>query len=299
MKLPTRAEWEAEGKVYAERRGCSGDDAAALSCLRDKAADSLIPELPPSAPGGIMFPDLDAKEWGANNAGTLGSVDGKLIVEQPIDSYSAGRFRRVPLIVGSNAREASVFLTGATAFSDAASLMAALTRTYGASAARIAAQYPVAKYSSANDAAIELAGDSVFVCSAYATAQLLSRHTDVFVYNWTRAIGVAPYSSYGPTHGVELAWVWDWWRPELLGAPASEDMLAARVADYWTHFAESGDPNGEGLPSWARYDEHEDPELTFDLEISSARGRRAERCALWNSVRAELWGDAYDPAQSR
>ena len=224
-------------------------------------------------------------------------MDGELIVEQPIESYKAGRFLRVPMIVGSNAREGSLFLNGATAFGDGASLMAALTRTYGDAAARIAAQYPVAKYSSANEAAIDLTGDSVFVCSAHTTAQLLSRHTDVFVYNWTRAVGVPPYSSYGATHAVELAWVWDWWRPELLGAPANESMLATQVADYWTRLAEFGDPNGEGLPTWPRYDASSDPELTLDLEIRTTQGRRAERCALWNDVRVGLWGDAWNLAR--
>jgi para-nitrobenzyl esterase len=297
LKLPSRTEWEAEGERYAAGKGCSGSDAAALECLRAKPVDALRPEQPASRPGGTLF-FSDASTWGANTGGTLGNVDGKLIGEQLIDSFTAGRFVRVPLIVGSNAREGSLFLSGASALPDEASLMAALSRTYGADAARIAAQYPVASYASANEAAIEMAGDSVFVCTAYVFARLASRHTDVFVYNWVRPVDVFPYSAYGPTHGIELAWVWDWWSA-ILGGAAQEVMLAKRVSDYWTGFAERGDPNGADQPDWPRYDEDSDPELTFDLSITPARGRRAERCALWSSVRATLWGDAWDPAKSR
>ena len=35
--------------------------------------------------------------------------------------------------------------------------------------------------------------------------------------------------------------------------PTPADLAAAKqVADYWTHFARTGDPNGNGLPVWPR-----------------------------------------------
>jgi para-nitrobenzyl esterase len=295
MKLPTLAEWEAEGVTLAEHKGCSGIDAAAISCLRSFDASALLPDALPSEPGGAVFVSAnpDAKRyWGANNTSSLGIVDGQLIVEQPIVSYREGRYVQGPMIIGSNAREGSAFVNGETGFTDEAQLSAALERTFGAQASRIAAQYPVSSYPSVNDAAVEIAGDSSFVCSAYTLARLASRRNDVFVYHWTRAAQILGLADLGATHAVELSWVWNWWTA-LLGGPSYEVALAERVADHWTTFAESGDPSVDSLSVWPSYDEQTDPELVLDLTAHPQQGQRAERCKLWLEVRAALWGDAW------
>ena len=293
VKLPTLSEWEAEGVTLAEQKGCSGS--AALSCLRKLDAKSLLPDALPAEPGGAVFTSAnpEAKRyWGANNSSSLGIVDGKLIATQPSVSYREGRYAQVPMIIGSNAREGSLFVSGETAFENEAQLTAALARTYGEQAARIAAQYPVASYPSVNDAAIEIAGDSAFKCSAYALARLTSRNNEVFVYHWTRAANIPGLADLGATHAVELAWVWNWWTA-LLGGPSYEVALARSVADHWTTFAERGDPNAENERVWPLYDEQTDPELVLDLSARTQQGQRAERCKLWQEVRVALWGDAW------
>jgi carboxylesterase type B len=109
----------------------------------------------------------------------------------------------------------------------------------------------------------------------------------VFVYHWSRAANILGLADLGATHGVELAWVWNWWSARL-GGPAYEVALAQRVADYWTGFAERGDPNATYQRVWPSYDEQTGPEIVLDLDVHTQEGRRAERCQFWLDVRAAL-----------
>ncbi len=43
---------------------------------------------------------------------------------------------------------------------------------------------------------------------------------------------------------------------------------------FWTNFARSGDPNGEGLPKWPRYDKDED---LIHLDKTVTSGPDAQR----------------------
>ena len=44
-------------------------------------------------------------------------------------------------------------------------------------------------------------------------------------------------------------------RVTRLGSPPRARTVAEQMAEYWTDFAKTGDPNGPGLPSWPRFSE--------------------------------------------
>ena len=46
-----------------------------------------------------------------------------------------------------------------------------------------------------------------------------------------------------------------------------DQKLAGRMSSYWVNFATSGDPNGEGLPSWVAYDTGAEPYLELGDEV--------------------------------
>jgi para-nitrobenzyl esterase len=59
------------------------------------------------------------------------------------------------------------------------------------------------------------------------------------------------------------------WRPE-------DRKLSEEMMEYWTNFAKSGDPNGEGMPQWPRFDQggsvlHLDNEITASPDTTRAR----------------------------
>jgi para-nitrobenzyl esterase len=286
VPVSTLAQGEADGEVFAASMGCSGDPAAVLSCLRAIPAEAIQPDDPPPAPGHPLLVPPEQRiplTQGSGDPALLAVVDGTFLVEQPLDALNAGRFAHVPMIIGTNAREAALFQQGADAFTDEAQYLQGLSAVFGGDADAIAARYPVAEYETANEAAIAVGTDFAFVCPARRLAQAVSRRADVFVYNWNRGAGFPPFAGLGPAHGVELVWVWDAWTA-WLGAPPDEVALADQVIGYWTSFASSGDPNADGRPSWPRYDEGTDPELVFDLQIATEAGRRKQRCNVWDEL---------------
>ncbi len=92
---------------------------------------------------------------------------------------------------------------------------------------------------------------------------------DVYLYEFARA--PVPLLM-GAFHAVELPYVFgtldlfSW-----LGVIRQADReLSAAMRGYWTRFAATGDPNGEGVPLWPRYDEASDLHLRLDSTISAA-----------------------------
>ncbi len=73
---------------------------------------------------------------------------------------------------------------------------------------------------------------------------------------WLYRFDVVPVSnpepSGGATHASERAYVFD--NLETVGRPMGvrDRETAAAMADYWTRFAATGDPNGGGRPEWPR-----------------------------------------------
>ena len=62
----------------------------------------------------------------------------------------------------------------------------------------------------------------------------------------------------------------------------ADRKLSADMQAYWTNFAKTGDPNGEGLPAWPRFDGKSRQYLEFvgDATIKLNRNQRREFCAL-------------------
>ena len=66
----------------------------------------------------------------------------------------------------------------------------------------------------------------------------------------------------------------------------SSNCCPTRMIGYWTQFARTGDPNGNGLPEWPRYDEggHVQSLAAGPDGVGGADMDREHRCGFWRSV---------------
>lgn len=60
----------------------------------------------------------------------------------------------------------------------------------------------------------------------------------------------SPFADWGAGHWAELDYVFDHLSQKPWAWSEADRALANLMATYWTNFAKSGDPNGDGLPAW-------------------------------------------------
>jgi carboxylesterase type B len=65
---------------------------------------------------------------------------------------------------------------------------------------------------------------------------------------------------------------------------ADEVALANDMMDYWSRFAATGDPNGEGTRRWLPYDAKHDNVFRLDVTKSTIKGYHNDRCDYLNAL---------------
>jgi para-nitrobenzyl esterase len=218
---------EAEGAAFAQRAG-----APSLKVLRSLSADALLK---------IAFdPHM--------------VIDGVALKESPYDAYARGAQHPVDVLVGSNATEGAVFLQDRPV--SVRSYSSVLSQDFPPLLVRLLAPGAGADDQTARAGATAFESDMRFRWDMWTWARLAARKSTghVYLYEFTRAPPFAPGSRYhgmGPTHGMELPYVFGHLDPVSAPWTAQDRQLAVTIQAYWTNFARTGNPNAAGLPPWS------------------------------------------------
>jgi len=222
-------------------------------------------------------------------------VDGDLLPEHPITVLSEGRGLAVPLMIGTNKDEASLFKFMKSP------LMPISEQSITTMLEAIAAEKPdrelptreqlLAAYAGVRTQAVGLgiARDIGFRMPTLWVAEGHSRTAPVWLYRFDFTTTMYRLIGLGATHAAELAYVWgNLDKKDIafrLGGFASGKALSRRMQARWRSFAVTGAPHGlAGEPDWSTFDVETRSTLVFD---------RADTLVpdLDGSLR-QAWGDS-------
>ena len=223
---------EASGERLAKDLGVS-DSPEALEKLR-KTSVSKILEIWKNDPG-LRFDAI---------------VDGWIIPEQPVQIFAAGRQMHIPILVGSNADEATVF--GHNDLKTIDDYKKHLQQDTGKYSDQEFHLYPVSSNDEVSNEAVRLESDE-FTCGAYSIAQAMAKAgVKSYLYYFTY-VDPGKRSRLGAHHGEELFFLSNSFPSDW--KPTGEDQrLGELMRGYWAEFAKAGDPNFDNAPRWTPYD---------------------------------------------
>ena len=183
-------------------------------------------------------------------------VDGYVLPQTPYDAYMRNQHNPVPVLVGYTADEGQEFLEDRTV--TAANFTEELERHFPSLLVSLTAPVSPATDQEARSAALAYERDIRFGWSMWAWARLASRESDAgaWFYQFTKATPFpadSPQAGWGAPHGSDMPYVfghldnypWAW--------TTQDRTLSSTMISYWTNFAKTGDPNGEGLPEWPAF----------------------------------------------
>jgi para-nitrobenzyl esterase len=230
---------ERDSLDYARAAGC-GDVRTAAACLRALPADKL------RKPVWYYHIGDDALS---------GPVTGTTVLPvDPMAAIAEGQAAKVPVLIGSNHDEFTLFvalqyLRLKTAYTEA-QYPQLLAQTFGPDAAAVAARYPLQRYDGDVPLAYSAAvTDGVFACIADRVAEGTAKNASTYVYEFNDRGAPAPDPlrslpfPVGASHSLELRYLFD-----IGGAPKldqDQQVLSDQMLDAWSQFVRDGNPGAD------------------------------------------------------
>ncbi|ORI15604.1 carboxylesterase [Rhodococcus erythropolis] len=227
-----------------------------------KASDDLVNEIPTRIPGTLAMAPV---------------VDRDLVPHYPVAAFQKGYAHRIPLIIGSNKDEASIFkfmkspLMPVSAQSVEAMLQLLADDHPDISATKLAEIMSAYPDHAKPSGALALSRDAAFRMPTLWIADAHCRHSPTWVYRFDHATPMLKAARIGAGHATELPYVFGnfgtlnvdptFW----LGGRKAAMEVAGRIQRRWLAFARHAVPAAlDGSKHWAPYEEEKRSTLLID-----------------------------------
>jgi para-nitrobenzyl esterase len=237
--VPSLPEQEASGVQLAADLGLgSGPDV--LAKLRAVPADELVRKA-------TQEKDLDLNPV----------IDGWVLKQQPATVFSQGHQVNVPVIVGSNADEVSIFaspLVGGKSYRPKSldEYRKWLSNEFHNDADKVFAAYPARNDAEVPTAFLAMDTDYSFGFGANLLAHEVTAHGQrAFLYLFTN-VGAGEFAQLGAFHSEESMFLSGKYWTSWVKSPG-DAQLSNTIIGYWVQFAKTGAPSAPQLPSWPAY----------------------------------------------
>jgi para-nitrobenzyl esterase len=185
-------------------------------------------------------------------------VDRWSVPLQPAITFARGKQAPVPVLVGSNADETTVFGKTSPLASEnsrpqtVVQYRAWLKNEFREFAEDVWKVYPAPADQQVPRVFLRMQTDYDFGFGADRLARATAAHGQTaYLYYFTYA-GRGRFAALGAFHSEELMFLGDtYWKSWV--RDAEDERLSGIMGDYWTQFARTGSPNRSDLPKWPAY----------------------------------------------
>ncbi len=212
--------------------------------------------------------------------------DGKLLPENPYKALLSAPINEVDLLCGYNAEEGSFFISRNATEEDYIRLC---QHIFGDNSYEVLRRFPSNKKYTAAQRGRDLIEMGLRFGSDVFADELSRRGKKVWHYHFNHAPRVLDLVGMGPTHAIELMFVFKTIPKVLLRNP-SNALVADDVHARWANFIKTGNPN-EGMPvhgTWPAYHADNKQSMVLQEESFASPTEQTDEVDFYLKL---LWGE--------
>ncbi len=208
-------------------------------------------------------------------------IDGYVLPKNAAQTFRDSLQSRVPLLIGYNGDEGSLFYHDKQSPStwefnapkEYGEFVKFLEKHYGEDSKELIKLYGFDNPETRMQGEIDMGGDEENgVFARFFAGQMDKIGVSSYLYHFTR-VAPSKKQTLGAYHFADVPFVFDS-HNFFFTANSDDEELTKAMGDYWTNFAKTGNPNGNGLVEWSDYNTENGKWINLNHKIESEKVSR-------------------------